>query len=359
MNKKDDFKEDFKKTICKYSDQCHGCQLWDENYLDQLEHKKNDLKRKLNIHLPINVKSAGSRELRTRFDFTIIDGKMGLFNADRKFIEIEKCLQLTVETQKAFDVLKNYRFPIRKGSVRLRVSPENQWGLWLDFSNIDIKNLLLEKKLLIELSKHFFIEVGQKKKCLDPKSFQSDQIKLHDPIPKNWYRALHHPLSCYVGSFTQPGWEVSDLLVETILNWSPQNSKFIEYGSGIGQFTIPLLYQGNHGVIYETDLLALTCLQDNTKKFSDRLQINPKEIQIQDYDFALVNPPRSGLLGFCENLRNSHIEKIIYISCFPDSLQKDISILNTDYEIKEICIVDQFPQTHHYETCVLLQRINR
>jgi 23S rRNA (uracil1939-C5)-methyltransferase len=47
----------------------------------------------------------------------------------------------------------------------------------------------------------------------------------------------------------------------------------------------------------------------------------------------------------------------IYMSCFPDSLAYDIERLQSyGYDTKNLTIIDQFPQTKHYEVLALLQR---
>jgi len=340
---------------------CNGCQLWSIPYSEQLESKKNDLKNKLNTHIAIEVKTAGDRGHRTRFDFTVENQIIGLYSTEKQLIPLSTCWQLTPELKKAYDELKNRSFPFKKGSLRLRVSPENKWGLWLDLANIDIKQLLIEKNFLIELSKKFSIEIGQRKKTLDPNSFNSEQLKLTDPVPDTWFQALNQPLYCAISSFTQPSWQTGDLLIQTVLEWiAPESLKtqsVYEYGCGIGPFTTQLLKAGATVYAFENDSFAIECLKLNTQSYSQRLRIN---IESQDsIPVALVNPPRSGLATFTDILLKKNPEFIIYVSCFPETLQKDLMKLSNHYEMKKVTLVDQFPQTHHYEACVLLQRINR
>ena len=77
------------------------------------------------------------------------------------------------------------------------------------------------------------------------------------------------------------------------------------------------------------------------------------------YDAILVNPPRSGLKKFADEIIKMNPMKLIYVSCFPESLVTDLKkLITAGYQIKNITLVDQFPQTKHFETCVLLERIN-
>ncbi len=339
---------------------CNGCQLWSIPYSEQLESKKNDLKNKLNTQIAIEVKTAGDRGHRTRFDFTVENQIMGLYSTEKQLIPLSTCWQLTPELKKAYDELKNRSFPFKKGSLRLRVSPENKWGLWLDLANTDIKQLLIEKNFLINLSKKFSIEIGQRKKTLDPNSFNSEQLKLTDPLPDIWFQALNQPMYCAISSFTQPGWKTGDLLIQTVLDWiAPESLRaqaLYEYGSGIGPFTTQLLKAGVTVYAFENDSFAIECLKLNTQSFKDRLIVN-SETSVP-IPVALVNPPRSGLSGFTQVLLQKSPDKIIYVSCFPETLQKDVEALAEYYKIEKLTLVDQFPQTRHYEVCALLQRIN-
>ncbi len=257
---------------CPHHLECHGCQSWEIDYTKQLEHKKNDLKKKLNnTEIAIQVKTAGSARLRTRFDFTVENQKLGLYgkdqNQNRQLIDLSTCFQLDPNLNKAFTQLRPLTWPFQKGSVRLRVSPENKLGIWLDLANIDIKNMLIEKTFLMKLSETYFIEIGQKKKTLDLNSFDQIQLKLADPKPQVWFQTLGSDLNCFVSSFTQPSWKTADLITEQILTWietaKPSVHRIIEYGCGIGQYTIPLLKKKLCVDIFETDLLALDGLAKN------------------------------------------------------------------------------------------------
>ena len=72
-------------------------------------------------------------------------------------------------------------------------------------------------------------------------------------------------------------------------------------------------------------------------------------------DVVFVDPPRNGLeKKFVEALLTSKPPKVIYISCDPSSLSRDLKMLKEVYEIESIQPVDMFPNTYHVETVVLL-----
>lgn len=73
-------------------------------------------------------------------------------------------------------------------------------------------------------------------------------------------------------------------------------------------------------------------------------------------DYIVLDPPRDGIHPKAiEKIINYGVENMIYISCKPTSLARDLEIfLARGYEVKKICCVDMFPNTVHVETVVLL-----
>ena len=75
-------------------------------------------------------------------------------------------------------------------------------------------------------------------------------------------------------------------------------------------------------------------------------------------DAIVVDPPRTGLDGaMIESLRQCQPEQIVYISCNPATLGKNIKELKDLYEVKTVIPFDMFPNTAHVETIVLLSKL--
>ena len=73
-------------------------------------------------------------------------------------------------------------------------------------------------------------------------------------------------------------------------------------------------------------------------------------------DIIVVDPPRKGLdKNTIENIKKIKAKKVIYISCNPATLVRDLSYLEENYQIKEIQPVDMFPYTSHVECVSLLK----
>lgn len=75
-------------------------------------------------------------------------------------------------------------------------------------------------------------------------------------------------------------------------------------------------------------------------------------------DFVIINPPREGLdAKVIEILKQKLPERIVYISCMPSTLARDLNLLGKEnYTIEECQPYDMFPQTTHVETVVSLLR---
>ena len=78
-----------------------------------------------------------------------------------------------------------------------------------------------------------------------------------------------------------------------------------------------------------------------------------------DYNYAIIDPPRSGVdINTLNTLNKINLKNIIYISCDYNTLVRDINILKDKYYIKECRLFDMFPNTYHVETVMVLERKN-
>lgn len=78
----------------------------------------------------------------------------------------------------------------------------------------------------------------------------------------------------------------------------------------------------------------------------------------EKFDVVFMDPPRSGSSKkFIDSLAAASPETVVYISCNPETLARDLNMLtHKGYKVKKICPVDMFPHTNHIECVVLLTR---
>jgi 23S rRNA (uracil1939-C5)-methyltransferase len=75
-------------------------------------------------------------------------------------------------------------------------------------------------------------------------------------------------------------------------------------------------------------------------------------------ELVVMDPPRAGVgAEVCALLARVATEEMVYVSCDPVTLSRDLRMMvDSGYRIKELHLVDLFPQTFHMETVVVLRR---
>ena len=82
-----------------------------------------------------------------------------------------------------------------------------------------------------------------------------------------------------------------------------------------------------------------------------------QDIDLDSYEFStvLVDPPRAGVDEHTINIIK-RFDNIIYISCNPQTLLRDLAAISDSHEIERFALFDQFPYTHHMEAGMLLRK---
>ncbi len=183
----------------------------------------------------------------------------------------------------------------------------------------------------------------------------------------------------YEGGFTQP----NPYINEKMISWAIEQVKssggdLLELYCGLGNFTLPLSSYFNKVLATEISKNSIKAAKEycilnniNTIEFirlnaSETAQALNKErqfrrlegIDLDAYNFStiLVDPPRAGLdddsRALVQNFNN-----ILYISCNPNTLARDLEQLCKTHKVINAAIFDQFPYTQHIESGVYLERL--
>jgi 23S rRNA (uracil1939-C5)-methyltransferase len=71
----------------------------------------------------------------------------------------------------------------------------------------------------------------------------------------------------------------------------------------------------------------------------------------------IIDPPRVGMAkGVVERVLAMGPERIVYVSCNPATLARDLVLLKESYAVREVQPIDMFPHTFHVESVVRLER---
>jgi 23S rRNA (uracil1939-C5)-methyltransferase len=97
---------------------------------------------------------------------------------------------------------------------------------------------------------------------------------------------------------------------------------------------------------------------ENVSFIVEDLQLETSEINgLEGANKVLLDPPRSGAEAMVKRLAGSNVVRVVYVSCNPETLARDIGILeNQGFELRSAGIIDMFPHTTHVESIALLVR---
>lgn len=183
----------------------------------------------------------------------------------------------------------------------------------------------------------------------------------------------------YESGFTQPNPAVNVQMIE----WAIKQAKkvnggdFLESYCGLGNFTIPLSKYFDKVLATEISKRSIQSANENcllngveniafirlaSEEMTQALnkvrafkRLEGVDLDAYNFSTVLVDPPRAGLDMETIHLI-ANIDNIIYISCNPETLARDLVELTKTHTIQESAIYDQFPHTHHVESGMFLQK---
>lgn len=171
------------------------------------------------------------------------------------------------------------------------------------------------------------------------------------------------------GAFVQAVAVAETALRERILAAVPKSKRVADLFCGLGAFTYPLA-RSTRVLAVDSDKPALAAMQEALRHargikpvqallrdlFRDPL--SPKELE--DVDAVLLDPPRAGAQAQAQALARSTVPAVVYVSCNPATLARDVRLLvDGGYLIESVTPVDQFLYADHVEAICVLRRPGR
>lgn len=368
---------------CKHFGECGSCGLYGKSYAHQLEYKQEKVSKLLApfYHEALEVFDSPDSHYRARAEFRIwhegerCDYAMGNIEKNGavtigecpKVIEaIEKRMwKLLEKINASSEVLKNRLFAVEF----LATTTDECLITMLYHRKLDEvwseEAKALEKELNAKIMGR-----SRKQKVVLSDEYVTEQLEI-DRKPFKYVQ--------YESGFTQPNPAVNVKMIE----WAIKQAKRVGYGDflesycGLGNFTLPLSHyfdkvlateiskRSIHAALQNCELnhisnitFARLASEEMTEALQGKREFNRlKDIDLKSYAFStvLVDPPRAGLDEGTIALI-SGIEHIIYISCNPETLARDLERLTQTHEVLEAAIYDQFPHTDHVESGVFLKK---
>ncbi len=168
------------------------------------------------------------------------------------------------------------------------------------------------------------------------------------------------------GAFVQATKEGEEALRKAVTDWTAQALRCIDLFAGIGTFSLPLaltmVVDAVEGARPLVDAMIKGAARETgLKEFNAvhrdlfRRPLTPAELAA--YDVVVIDPPRAGAVAQSEALAASSVDRVIFLSCNPNTFARDARILvDGGYQLLEIRPVDQFLWSSHIELAALFQR---
>lgn len=337
-------------VLCPYDNVCGGCNLLHLNFSGENKFKcmkvKEILKKFGNINEELVTDTISDSEYNYRNKITLHcdDNMLGYYRkGTKRIVPIEKCLLVDEEINKVIKVLNELIYDNDIDEVVIRVSNDSSEimvSITGDISNYEeLQNVVdvLEINNEIVLGDESIISnIGNKKYYVSSKSF----FQVNKTLTEKLYNEVldvikkvqpKKVLDLYCGTGTI-GIYISDCVDEVV---------GVDYSkSGIRDAK-------KNGLLNNVNNCSFIC--DKVENVID---------SFNDIDMIIVDPPRAGLDDkTIENIKRINPQDIVYISCDPVTLGRDLKLFSDMYEVVIVKPYNMFPKTYHVENFVLLKRI--
>ena len=332
--------EDRVKPLCPYFPKCGGCTFWNVNITKENEIKENYIKR-LFPNVKVNtIISNNEINYRNKVTFHIHNGKLGYYQKNsNNLVLIDECLILNKEINK-----------IKKYLETLDLTKVTE--IMIRYSN-NYDELLINFKGQLK-------DYNNLKKIKNIKSiYINNDLVYGNPTIKEKINNLEFLIG--PNSFFQINTNMIANLYNSIKNFITPSSSLLDLYCGTGTIGIYLNEYFEHilGIDIVKENIENAFLNKEINKI-DNISFQHKDassIENTYFDVVIVDPPRAGLGEKTkEHLLNINSKIIIYVSCNPNTLKKDIEKLKEKYQLVEITPVNMFPKTEHIECVSVLHR---
>jgi tRNA (uracil-5-)-methyltransferase len=371
---------------CKYFGICASCTLFDKNYEEQLNYKLQREKDRFSnfTNIDFDIIKSENKAFRNRAEFRIWWEKdengneilsYAMNDFKKNILKIDSCQIVSPQIKELMPKL------IKELETDLILSYKLFAVEFLGSTTKDmLVTLIYHKKLedewilkVKEIEEKLNIKImgrSRKQKLILSSDCINETLTINN---QNFFFAYEE------GGFTQPNTKVNVQMIEWVLNNIKNSSKDLcELYCGGGNFTIPLSTKFNKVLATEisktsiksalrncelNNISTIGFIRMSAEEFVQGLQKvrvfnRLKDVNLDDYDFDTIfmDPPRSGLDDTTRALAKD-FEQIIYISCNPETLHRDLEELTKTHEIVKFALFDQFAYTNHIESGVILKKI--
>ena len=376
--------------ICPYSEKCGGCSLWNQDYEEQLDNKYRQVNKLLKDfgEVPPVIGMGYPYHYRNKVHAVFGPGKKGQIlcgvyeKNSHRIVDVESCL---IEDKISTAIIRD----IKELMPSFKIKPYNEdsgYGLLRHvlvrrgFSTGEVMVVLVLSSPILP-SKNNFVKA---------------LLKLHPEITTILINVNDRDTSMVLGEQEKviygKGYIVDDMLgcrfrisAKSFYQVNPVQTKHlyrkaIEFAGLTGEERVLDAYcgTGTIGLIAAAHAKEVMGVELNYEAVGDAIQ-NAKQNKIKNerflcadateyivdvakmgeyFDVVFMDPPRAGSTkAFVEALVELAPERVVYISCNPETLARDLKWFGREYQVDQIQPYDMFPFTDHVESVVLLNKV--
>jgi tRNA (uracil-5-)-methyltransferase len=363
---------------CDYFGICGSCRLYEEGYAGQLTTKTSTIQQQFSSFFagPLSIFESSQERYRSRAEFKVYHDDEGSFYAMNRLdkqgvVKITNCSivhnNIAKIMQPLLALIKEYDIGHKLFGIDFLTASSGEVIASLIYHKAldeqwNSKAKAIEAKLGI-----YIIGRSRKQKVVLSQDYVTETLT----IGGSDYRYVH-----IENSFTQP----NALVNEKMVTWSLEQLEgiggdLLELYCGAGNFTIPFATQFDRVLATEISKASIVAAKRNmqlneidnidfvrlsAEEFTQALDGNREfrrleGLDVQQYRLKtlFVDPPRSGL-GDEPCAFAARFDHLLYISCNPETLLRDLEILSQTHTVVALAVFDQFPYTHHLEMGVKL-----
>lgn len=350
---------------CPYFGKCGGCQLQHIDYSAQLSYKYQSVVDALqrigkleSIDIAPIVPADSRWAYRRHITLTLqeCEGRLQLgYIADdhRSFLPISQCPIFAPSDNLILQNIQEIVGELAPGKLVLFKQSDNKFYLQWHFKHLPSKGIQTLKNAL---SKHLEW-VG----CSISTASSSYEIGKQELITDVEGLSIRYSPRAFIQNHPEQSLNIYRYILNEVLKRNA--ASVLDLYCGIGITSLLLARQGINVIGVESNREAVKMAKANQKgnacEGASFIQADVKAVignlMNSRHDCAIVNPPRIGMeRDVIETLRQKGPKTLVYVSCMPATLARDLKLLQERYRIEKCQPFDMFPQTGHVETVAIL-----
>ncbi|MEN4052952.1 tRNA (uridine(54)-C5)-methyltransferase TrmA [Sulfurimonas sp. NWX79] len=368
---------------CKYFGECGACRVYEDGYEGQLSQKLALNKSRFQPYYTQEIKvfESPQEHYRARSEFKIWHVEDDIFYAmnhqeHKGVVLVDACPQVN---EHIAALMPKLLCEIKEKELGFKLFGAD----FLSSSSGEIVVSLIYHRKLDSVWEEKAKEIAQKLGIyLIGRSRKQKVVIGQDYITESlMIKNKEYKFNYIENSFTQPNPRVNEQMIFWAMDaFLGSRGDLLELYCGAGNFTIPFATLFNKVLATEISKSSINAAKSNmllngvdniefvrmsVEEFVEALDSvrefrRMKDIDIKSYDInaIFVDPPRSGMDEYSCKF-SARYDTIVYISCNPETLYRDLEILTKTHEVIDMALFDQFPYTHHVEMGVKLLKKGR